>query len=28
MRAGIKEDESVTVARFMSGLSLEIRDRV
>jgi len=26
MRAGITEDE--TVARFMSGLSLEIRDKV
>jgi len=28
MRDGIREDESVTMARFMSGLSLEIRDRV
>jgi len=28
MRAGTREDESVTVARFLSGLSLEIRDRV
>ena len=28
MRAGIPEDESVTVARFLSGLSLKIRDRV
>jgi len=28
MRDGIREDESITVARFLSGLSLEIRDRV
>jgi len=28
MRVGIREDESVTMARFLSGLSLEIRDRV
>ena len=28
MRVGIKEDESVTMERFMSGLSLEIRNRV
>jgi len=28
MRAGIREDESVSVARFLSGLSLEIRDIV
>jgi len=28
MRAGIRKDESVTVARFLSGLSLEIRDKV
>ena len=28
MRAGIREEENVTVARFLSGLSLEIRDRV
>jgi len=28
MRAGIKEDENVTVAIFLSGLSLEIRDKV
>jgi len=27
MRIGIREDETMTVARFMSGLSLEIRDR-
>jgi len=27
MRVGIRE-ENVTVARFLSGLSLEIRDRV
>jgi len=27
MRVGIEEDESITVARFLSGLSLEIRDR-
>jgi len=26
MRVRIREDESVTVARFMSGLSLEIRE--
>jgi len=28
MRAGIREDESVTMARFLSGLSLEMRDKV
>jgi len=28
MRTGIREEENVTVARFLSGLSLEIRDRV
>ena len=28
MRAGIKESEDTTIARFLSGLSLEIRDRV
>jgi len=28
MMVGIREDESVIVARFVSGLSLEIRDRV
>jgi len=28
IRAGIREDESVTVAKFLSGLSLEIRDKV
>jgi len=28
MRAGIREEENVTVARFLSGLSLGIRDRV
>ena len=28
MRAGIREEENVTVARFLSGLSPEIRDRV
>jgi len=28
MRAGIREDESITVARFLSGLSLDIRDKV
>jgi len=28
MRAGIREHENVTVARFISGLSLEIRDKV
>ena len=28
MRVGIREDETVTIARFISGLSLEIRDRV
>ena len=27
MRTGIREDENVTVARFLSGLSLEIRDK-
>jgi len=28
MRVGIREDESITVARFLSGLSLEIRGKV
>jgi len=28
MRAEIREEENVIVARFLSGLSLEIRDRV
>jgi len=28
IRVGIREDETVTVARFMSGLSLHIRDKV
>lgn len=28
MRAGIRESEDTTIARFLSGLSLEIRDRV
>jgi len=28
MRAGIREGEIVIVARFMSGLSLEIQDKV
>ena len=28
IRVGIREDENVTVARFLSGLSLEIRDKV
>jgi len=28
MRAGIREHENVTAARFLSGLSLEIRDKV
>jgi len=28
MRVGTREDNTVIVARFMSGLSLEIRDRV
>ena len=28
IRAGIREDESITMARFLSGLSLEIRDKV
>jgi len=28
IRVGIREDETVTVARFMSGLSLDIRDKV
>jgi len=28
IRTGIREDENVTVARFLSGLSLEIRDKV
>jgi len=28
MRAGFREEENVTVARYLSGLSLEIRDRV
>ena len=28
MRASIKEEEDTTIARFLSGLSLEIRDRV
>ena len=28
MRASIREEEDTTIARFLSGLSLEIRDRV
>ena len=28
MRASIREDEPTTIARFLSGLNLEIRDRV
>ena len=28
MRAGIRESEDTTIARFLTGLSLEIRDRV
>ena len=28
MRASIREEEGTTIARFLSGLSLEIRDRV
>jgi len=28
MRARIRDDETVTMARFMSGLSLKIRDKV
>jgi len=28
MRAETREDENVIVARFLSGLSLEIRDKV
>jgi len=28
MRVGIREFEDTTIARFLSGLSLEIRDRV
>jgi len=28
MRVGIREDEIVNMARFMSGLSLKIRNRV
>jgi len=28
MRASIREDETATIARFLSGLNLEIRDRV
>ena len=28
MRAGIRESKDTTIARFLSGLSLEIRDRV
>jgi len=28
MRAFIRENESTTIARFLSGLNLEIRDRV
>jgi len=28
MRASIRENESTTIARFLSGLNLEIRDRV
>ena len=28
MRASIREDESTTIARFLSGLNLDIRDRV
>nr|KYP56942.1 hypothetical protein KK1_003193 [Cajanus cajan] len=28
MRAGIREEENITIARFLSGLNLEIRDKV
>ena len=28
MRASIREEEDTTIAKFLSGLSLEIRDRV
>jgi len=28
MRAGIREDETIIIVRFISGLSLEIRNRV
>ena len=28
IRAGIREHENVTVARFLSGLILEIRDKI
>nr|KYP53491.1 hypothetical protein KK1_024628 [Cajanus cajan] len=28
MRAGIREEEDITIARFLSGLTLEIRDKV
>jgi len=28
MRPGIREEENVTVVRFLSGLSLDIRDKV
>ena len=28
MRASIREDETTTITRFLSGLNLEIRDRV
>nr|KYP57709.1 hypothetical protein KK1_003979 [Cajanus cajan] len=28
MRAGIREEEDITIARFLSGLNLEIRDKV
>ena len=28
MRAGIREEERITISRYMSGLNLEIRDRV
>ena len=28
IRVGIRESEDTTIARFLSGLSLEIRDRV
>ena len=28
MRAGIREENNTTISRFLSGLNLEIRDRV
>nr|KYP50107.1 hypothetical protein KK1_028090 [Cajanus cajan] len=28
MRAGIREEENITIARFLSGLTFEIRDKV